>query len=227
MRFVFNAVLMIMLSTGVALAEEHRMITVTGVGTVETVPDMAMLRVGVTHQAAQAAEAMAATSEGVAAVLTRLEDAGVAPRDVQTDQLSLQPVWSDYNSDTRRITGFVASNTLMVRVRDLEGLGAVLDLVITDGANTFGGLSFGLQEPKPAQDAARAAAVADAIDRAEQLAAAAGVALGPIQSIREQGGGVRPEMLEMSMARAAADVPIAQGEVSLAARVDIVFAIGE
>lgn len=227
MRYVLNALLAVILVAGVAVAEEDRVITVTGIGSVETVPDMAMLRLGVTHQAKQAADAMAATTEGVAAVLGRLEEAGIEARDMQTDQLSLQPVWSDYNSNDRRITGFVASNMLMVRVRDLDTLGRVLDLVITDGANSFNGLSFGLQEPKPAQDAARAAAVADAIDRAQQLAEAAGVTLGPIQSISEQGGAPRPQMMEMATARMAADVPIAQGEVSVAAQVNIVFAIAE
>ncbi|WP_299678896.1 SIMPL domain-containing protein [uncultured Roseobacter sp.] len=227
MKYVLKTMLMLVFSAGLALADEDRLITVTGVGSVETVPDMAMLRLGVTHQAEQAADAMAATTEGVAAVLARLEEAGVAARDVQTDQLSLQPVWSDYTSNNRRITGFAATNMLMVRVRDLDGLGRVLDLVITDGANSFNGLSFGLQDPKPAQDAARAAAVADAVDRAEQLAAAAGVPLGAIQTISEHGGGARPEMLNMPMARSAADVPIAQGEVSVMSQVNIVFAIAE
>ncbi|WP_300016360.1 SIMPL domain-containing protein [uncultured Roseobacter sp.] len=227
MRHVLKAMLLVILTTGVAMADEDRIITVTGIGTAETVPDMATLRLGVTHQAKEAAAAMSATSEGVAAVLSRLEQAGLAARDIQTDQLSLQPVWSDYTLNTRRITGFSATNMLMVRVRDLDTLGRVLDLVITDGANSFNGLSFGLQEPKPAQDAARAAAVADAIDRAQQLAEAAGVTLGPIQSISEYVGGARPEMMNMPMSRSAADVPIAQGEVSVASQVNVVFAIVE
>ncbi|MCV3272652.1 SIMPL domain-containing protein [Roseobacter sinensis] len=227
MRYVLTALLMVIFTSGVALAEDERVITVTGIGSVETVPDMATLRLGVTHEAKRATDAIAATTEGVAAVLSRLEEAGIEARDMQTDQLSLQPVWSDYDANTRRITGFVASNILIVRVRDLDGLGQVLDLVISDGANSFNGLSFGLQEPKPAQDAARTAAVADAVDRAEQLAAAAGVTLGPIQSISEQGGVARPQMMEMALSRAAADVPIAQGEVSTSAQVNIVFAIAE
>ncbi|MDW3181271.1 SIMPL domain-containing protein [Roseobacter sp.] len=230
MRYVLRGFLAAVLSAGMALADDARVITTTGIGTVETTPDMATLRLGVTHEDKEAAATMAATSEGVTAVLARLEAAGIAARDMQTDQLSLQPIWSDYNSnsrDARKITGFLATNMLTVRVRDLDTLGSVLDLVIGDGANSFNGLSFGLQEPKPSQDAARADAVKDAVDRAQQLAEAAGVTLGPIQSISEQGGFARPQMMEMAAARSAADVPIASGELTVSAQVNIVFAIAD
>lgn len=229
MRYVLTGLLAAVLSAGMALADDTRVITTNGIGTVETTPDMATLRLGVTHEDKEAAAAMAATSAGVTAVLSRLEAAGIAARDMQTDQLSLQPIWSDYNSNTRdarRITGFLATNMLTVRVRDLDTLGGILDLVIGDGANSFNGLSFGLQEPKPSQDAARADAVKDAIDRAQQLAEAAGVTLGPIQSISEHGGFARPQMMEMAAARSA-DVPIASGELTVSAQVNIVFAIAD
>lgn len=229
MRYVLTGLLAAVLSAGMALADDTRVITTTGIGTVETTPDMATLRLGVTHENKEAAAAMAATSAGVTAVLSRLEAAGIAARDMQTDQLSLQPIWSDYNSNTRdarKITGFLATNMLTVRVRDLDTLGGILDLVIGDGANSFNGLSFGLQEPKPSQDAARADAVKDAIDRAQQLAEAAGVTLGPIQSISEHGGFARPQMMEMAAARSA-DVPIASGELTVSAQVNIVFAIAD
>lgn len=227
MRYVFGAMMALLMATGLAAADpEPRVITVTGVGTVEAAPDMATIRLGVTHEAKQAATAMTATSDGVRAVLSRLQEAGIEARDMQTDQLSLQPVWSDYNATPRKITGFVASNMLTVRVRDLDALGGVMDLVIRDGANAFNGLSFGLQEPKPAQDAARAAAVQDAVDRAQQLAEAAGITLGPIQSISEQGGFARPQMMEMAAARAS-DVPVASGELTVSAQVNIVFGIAD
>lgn len=226
MKYVLNAVVAFVLATGLVVAEETRVITTNGVGTVEAAPDMATIRLGVTYQARQASDAMIATSDGVSAVLSRLQEAGIEGRDMQTDQLSLQPIWSDYNATPRTITGFVATNMLTVRVRDLGALGAVMDLVIRDGANAFNGLTFGLQEPKPAQDAARAAAVRDAIDRAEQLAEAAGVTLGPIQAISEQGGFARPQMMEMAAARSS-DVPIASGELTISAQVNIVFGIAD
>ncbi|MGC3936484.1 SIMPL domain-containing protein [Roseobacter sp. EG26] len=229
MRLFFATFLLIICASGMAMADQARIISTTGQGNVETAPDMATLSLGVTHEAAEAAAAMAATSQGVSDVLSRLEQAGVAPRDMQTDNVSLQPIWSGRGSNNNtppKITGFVASNSLTVRVRDLAALGGLLDLVVRDGANTFNGLSFGLQEPKPAADEARAEAVRDAIDRAQQLASAAGVALGPIQSISESGGFARPQMLEMAAARQM-DAPIAAGELTIRAQVNIVFAIAD
>ena len=115
----------------------------------------------------------------------------------------------------------------MVRIRDFTLLGGILDQVITDGANDLNGLQFGIQEPDPLVDAARQAAVADGIAKAQLLAGAAGVTLGPVQSISEQGGRPQPMMMEMAAARSSADVPVAAGEVSLRAQVSMVFAISE
>lgn len=229
MKLVLQAVMVWICVTCAVTAQDMRVITTQGWGAVETAPDMATIRVGVTHEDPEATAAMAATSAGVSAVLARLSDAGIASRDVQTNNISLQPVWSGRganNTAPAKITGFAASNTLTVRVRDLEALGGILDLIVSDGANTFNGLSFGLQEPKPAADAARAEAVRDAIDRAQQLADAAGVTLGPIQSISEQGGMARPQMMEMAAARQI-DAPVAAGELTVTAQVSIVFSIAE
>lgn len=208
-------------------ADADRVITTMGQGVVEAVPDMATINLGVTNEARLAGDALRLTSDAVAAVLAQLNEAGIAPRDMQTQGVSLQPVWNRRNpeNETPRITGFVARNTLTIRVRDLDTLGGILDRVVQDGANTFNGLQFSIQDPEPAIAAARQDAVKDAVAKAEQLAEAAGVALGPVQSISENGGGGRPVMMEMASARMESDVPVAAGEVSLTARVSMVFEI--
>lgn len=214
--------------TGMAFADDNaRRITVTGQGQVDAVPDMAVITLGVTHEDAVAAAAMQATSDAVARMLERLSGMGIAPRDVQTRQLSLNPVWSNETSDgvrIRRMTGFVASNTLTVRVRNLSALGEILEAVIDDGANDFNGLRFSVQDPDPLLVQARERAVADAIAKARQLAESAGVGLGAVMRIDEHGGGRPAPMAEM--ARMASDgVPVAAGEVSVSASVSMVFAI--
>ena len=211
-----------------SLADEMRVITTTGRGVVDTAPDMATLSLGVTQRATEAEEAMSQTSDAVQDVIERLTALGIAARDMQTSGLSLQPIWSrpQNNEDqARTITGFVANNTLTVRARDLTMLGALLDAVVQDGANTFNGLQFALQDPESALAEARTAAVATAIAKAQLLADAAGVTLGPVQSITETGGAPRPVMMEMASARVASDVPVAAGEVSLSAQVTMVFTI--
>ncbi|MFY9212982.1 MAG: SIMPL domain-containing protein [Aestuariivita sp.] len=212
----------------VALAEQTlRMISVSGQGEVAAEPDMATVRIGVTYESAEASEAMAQTSQGASKVLARLQEAGIAPRDLQTGSISLNPVWSNnrQTDEPARITGFVASISVTARVRALETLGFVLDAVVSDGANHLGGIQFGFQNPDPLMDEARRRAVADGQAKARLLADAAGVALGPLQSMSEFGGAPRPE--SFALASRAADMPIATGELSLSANVSMVYAIGE
>jgi uncharacterized protein YggE len=102
-------------------------------------------------------------------------------------------------------------------------LGEILDAGVRDGANSFGGLSFGVQAPGPLQAEARAQAMKDALARARTLAEAAGVGLGPIRSITEQGGMRGPTMMRAEMAMADASVPVAAGEVSATAAVSLVI----
>ena len=204
-------------------------ITVTGEGTVTAAPDLATVSLGVTTQGATAAEAMAANSAALAAVLARVKAAGVEERDIQTSALNLNPNWANTDgSGAAVITGYVASNMVQVRVRDLDALGPVLDAAVADGANTLNGVSFGLQEPEPAMDAARTDAVKAARARAELLTRAAGVGLGRILSISESGGFAPPmPMYRMEAALADAPVPVEGGEVGVSASVTITWEIAQ
>ena len=205
----------------------QRQISVIGEGHMDALPDMAIITLGVTHQAKEAGDAMATTSKATKRMLDRLVELGVAPRDMQTSSLSLNPVWPNSSSslsDDRKISGFVASNSVTVRLRDLDNLALAMDAVIADGVNNFNGLRFSVQEPEPLMNAARQAAVANAIAKAQLLTRAAGVTLGPVLSIAEQGSRSQPMRMEMAAARSGG-TPIATGEVTISATVTMVFAI--
>jgi len=209
----------------VAAATVPAMITVTGEASVEARPDVATLSLGVTTQGTTAAEAMASNSAQLAAVLTRLRAAGIAERDLQTSNLSLNPNWVGYDSNsTPTISGYTANNMLTVRVRALDTLGGVLDAAITDGANTLNGLTFELSEPRPKMDEARVAAVADAMARARLLVEAAGAKLGAVVSITEGGGFMNPTPM-FRKDEASAPVPVAAGEIGVTSSVTMVFQI--
>ena len=136
---------------------------------------------------------MSANSKSLTAVLDRLRAAGIEARDMQTSNLTLNPNWVSYDSgSSSKIDGYTASNMLTVQVRAIGTLGAVLDSSITDGANTLNGVTFSVAEPRPALDAARKKAVADAIARATLLSDAAGAKLGPVVSITESSGFAPP-----------------------------------
>lgn len=226
---------MLVLSTALispfaALAEAPTpTITVTGEATVQATPDMATISLGVTTVGETGAEAMAANSEALAKVIDLLKAAGIEDKDLQTQNLSLNPNWSSTglsSSGAPTITGYTAANILSVRVRDLAKLGGVLDAAVGDGANTLNGLSFDLSQPRPAQDEARKAAAQDARARAELLATAAGVKLGRVLSISEsQGyGGPMPVMYE---AKSDSSVPVQAGQVGMMASVTISYEIAQ
>jgi uncharacterized protein YggE len=203
-------------------------ITVTGEGRASAAPDMATLSLGVTTQAEEAAAAMRANAEAMAAVLARLADLGIAEADLQTSSITLSPRWEPPRADETepRVTGFVASNMLTVEVRDLATLGGAIDAAVGDGANTLGGLVFGISDDRALREAARRAAVADAADKARVLAEAAGVRLGAVAEIVEGGIMGGPMFARMDMAAAEA-VPVAPGEVELQVTVTMTWEIGD
>ncbi|MEO9827058.1 MAG: SIMPL domain-containing protein [Paracoccaceae bacterium] len=209
------------------LAEDVRSITVTGEGRISAAPDMAVLRLGVSREARGASEAMRLASEAAAAVLAQVETSGIVARDVQTANVSLSPRWQHTQNTAPRVIGYIASNDLMVRVRDLSSLGALMDAVVSDGANQMNGLSFSIAEPRPLQDKARQEAVADARAKAKLLAEAAGVGLGPVITISENGGFQQPMVMARGAMMESSAVPIAAGEMDVSASVTMIFAIGE
>lgn len=226
MKRILICALLMLPPAAVWAQESSRQITVTGTGEVARAPDMAIIRVGVGSEAADAATALDATSQAMTRMQDRLSKVGVEPRDVQTSELSLSPVYEQRPDNNPRIVGFQATNAVTVRVRDISITGAVLGALVGDGANRIDGVTFALQEPRAVMDEARRLAVADARRKAELLARAAGVTLGPVRDIREVGGGGQPRPMMMSrMASEAMDVPMAEGELGLSASVSVVFAI--
>ncbi|APG47813.1 SIMPL domain-containing protein [Phaeobacter porticola] len=229
-RHIFASVLTVILTTGLSYADEIRMdrqISVTGEAQIAVTPTLATITLGVTEEANEAALAMSAVSTKMVAVVDELRAAGIAAEDMQTRQISLNPVWSQdrsYENGRRKITGFSASNTLALRIHDLERLGEVLDQVLKVGANDFRGLSFGVADPAQVQDQIRGAAVKDALRKATQLAEAAGVTLGPVRSIHDRDAGGGQPMMAMEMARSA-PMPIEAGELTFGHSVSVVYEI--
>ena len=201
--------------------------SVTGTGSVSQPPDMATITLGVIHQADTAAAALGEMRRASAAVFAALAQFEIAPEDQQTSQLQLTPQWESYKRDgteARKIAGYVASNMLTVRVRDLTWLGAVMDAVAESGANEFRGLTFGFADPEPLMDEARSAAMADARRKARVMARATDVTLGRVLSMHEGGGGPQPQAFAAAeMARSA--MPVAGGEVSMSATFTITYEI--
>jgi len=228
-RFKSMILLVALLSAPCASAQtipQSRFLTVTGEGEVKAKPDQATLSSGVVAEAKTAAAALAANSRTMAAVFDTLRRLGIPERFIRTSEISVQPQYPNDSRLPRRITGYQVSNTVSVTVDDLGKLGPALDSLVSSGANSLGDIAFGLRDPKPLEAQARANAVRDAAQKAEAMARAAGVTLGPILSISESGA-AEPllRMRPAAMAGFSGPTPVAVGEETVSATVTISWEI--
>lgn len=211
-----------------AEADKARTIVVTGAGEATKAPDMAFLTLGVEADGATASEALRKNSAQMEATIKTLRDAGVDKKDIQTSSLSVGARY-DYSREGQapRLIGYQATNTVSVKLRNLDKAGGVIDKAVASGSNRLDSISFGFADPKPLLNDARRAAVADARERAGLYAEAAGVALGEVLQISDSfthSPGPIPVMARADFAKAEA-VPVAAGEQTIGASVTIIYAI--
>ena len=238
---IANFLIPLVLTTALAgpvFAEEYRgpgTITVQGEGSVNAVPDTAIVNSGVTTQGATAREALDANSAAMAELIETLAGAGIERRDIQTSNFSVQPNYvytdaRDANGYTLppKINGYTVSNSVTVKVRDLPQLGTILDQSVSVGANTINGISFSVADPSKLYDEARKHAFADAMSKAELYAEAASVELEAIRSISEGATYQPPQpymMREAVMAADASKVPVEGGELSFVINVSVTWEV--
>ncbi len=201
-------------------------ITITGSGSISTVPDQAMLTGGVITEADTAAEALSANSAALSKTMGAITALGVDKRDLQTRGLAIQPIYDD-GKGPRTIEAYRVSNSVTIRVRDLTRLGGLLDAMVSSGANSITGISFLVSDEDLKADEARKQAVADARRKAGLYADAADVKLGKILSITESGRTIPPPMAALRTTARSADVPVAAGEEQIGASVTIVWQLDE
>jgi uncharacterized protein YggE len=193
-------------------------IVVSGEGTVSVAPDNAELTAGVTTKAKIAKEAADANSKLMTAVIAALVDAGIAKKDIQTSQFSVQPIYTNQSNTEPKLTGFSASNQVTVTIRQIDKVSEIADRLVSAGATNIGNLAFLHSDTSKLLDQAREAAVADARRKAELYARAAGVTLGRVVLINENSASI-PFAKMVRSAVAFDRAPIASGEDTL--RVDI------
>jgi uncharacterized protein YggE len=199
----------------------ERLVTVTGEATVAVAPDMVVIRIGVTSQGKTAREASDANARQMTAVMAAIKDAGIAERDMKTSRLSLQPQYDPNRNAPTRLLGFLVSNRLTLKIRDLAKLPGILDRAIGAGTNEMSGIEFAVSEQSKLLDQARGEAIADAHRKAELYARAAGAKVGPVMEIAEAGSA--PPLRPTGAARAAASIPFAPGEQTLRVVVTVTY----
>lgn len=220
-------------SSGPVVAADSTVLTVSAQGKSSRAPDLAVFTAGVATTGKTAGEALSANSAAMNRVIAALKRAGIAERDIQTSNLNLNPVYANRTRSTDPleqevppIIGYRASNTVMVKQRDLEKFGKVIDTLVSAGANQVNGPSFQMDDPEDAMDEARRAAMSTAQARANLYANAAGLKVKRILTISESGSySPRPQvMYARAVAMDAAEsTPISAGEVEMQANVTVTY----
>lgn len=207
-----------------------RTFTVSGHGEERGAPDIAMVTTGVRTQASTAKAALAANTNAMNSVFKAMKALGIADKDMQTSNFSVQPIYKQYPQGQvgpQVVVAYQVSNDVTVTVRQLARLGEALDAFVSAGSNEVEGVSFSIDKPDALVDSARVDAVKDAIHKANLMAQAAGVKLGKLITMSESGE-VRPMPAQprmMSVRAEKASVPIAAGEQQLDADVSLTYEI--
>ena len=211
-----------------ATTPEHT-ISVSGIGRITTVPDVADVRVGVMITRTKVRDAQSAAATAMQAVIAALRKAGIADKDVQTTSLSLQPVYTyPSNGNAPRLTGYQIVNAVQATVRKLDTISDVIDGALAAGATTLDGITFRVDDPSAAEAQARDAAMKNARARADALSKAAGVSITGVSSISEQSGSVPVPMPYLAAGAAldkAASTPVQVGTNEVDVSVTVVYLI--
>ena len=180
---VFAAVLLMVSLAVPALAENGRVIQVSGSGVVFLAADTASIQIGVETRSDNVKDAQQKNANLMAAVLEAIKKAGVEEKDIMTSQFNVYSGY-DYSSDVlgreTRTPYYEVNNSVTVIIHVLTAVGAVLDAAMEAGANTTYGISFSSTQANDAYQKALTRAVEDAMTKAQVLAAAAGVELGEL-----------------------------------------------
>lgn len=225
-------VLSSVLSASAQAPAPESVLLVNGRGEVRAEPDLATVRLGIVQQAESARVAQDAANLVGTAILEALEDVGVDDEDVQTAGLNLTPLYSRMRGDgDPEIVGYRASNTVSIRVTDIQRVGIVIDAGLDAGANQLQGVGFGLQDDLASREEALRLAITEARRKAEAMAGALGVRLNGVARVSEGGVFVQQPMMEMSgramAVQEAVSTPVAPGSVSVSASVSIEYRISQ
>lgn len=210
-------------STSITGTIDHAILT-TGDGTVSVKPDVATVSAGIDSQQATASAAQSDLATKAARLIARVKALGVADKDLSTRGYWVGPVYAPSGTV---ITGYRASEQLLVKWHNVDTVGRTLDAIVQEGGATNISVGFGLADPKPAQAQARSQAIADARAKAQAMAAAAGVNLGQVIQVSDLSTAARSPYPLPYASSAAASVPtqVPVGETDVQVTVEVDFAI--
>ena len=221
--------LALVLPTSTASAEEAPTLTMNGIGVARIAPDVAEITLGVVTEAKDAAKAHADNAAQATRVQNAVKALGIAERDIQTTRYDFSPIYDVKDNGRSVTTGYTVTNSVVVKVRNLDSVGKVIDAALANGANRVDSLEFSASDPSAAKNAALADAARDARNKADAVAKALGVRIVRILNVYAdaQPYNTPRNFMPMMMAKEAYDAstPISAGELSFEASVNIAYVI--
>ena len=201
---------------------EPPVVIASGEGVVKAAPDQAWVRIGAESRSKNPKDAQQQNAQAMSAVQQKLAGLGIPKDAITTVAIDLQ-IEYDYANGRQTPRGYVARNTIEVRVDDLAKLGEVLDAAVGSGATLLHGLRFDLKKREALEREALQQAVAAAVARAESMATGARRSIDRVLRIEESfigGGEPRPMMMmERALAKQDATTPVSAGEIEIRAQV--------
>jgi uncharacterized protein YggE len=209
-------------------------ISVSGRSDIFLTPDVAYVYIGVHTESTNVADALNQNNTQSQAISSTLQDLGVAKEDIQTSAFNIYP-YQDYgpfgpspDATEPPPTKYAVDNTVFVTVRELDKLGQLLDSVVRSGANSIHSIEFDVQDKSEALAEARKQAIVNGNELAAEMAQAAGVKLGDLQSLSVHGSdNAQPMYMDKGIGgmRAAGDVPVSAGQLRLTMYAEMSFKI--
>jgi uncharacterized protein YggE len=206
-----------------ATPRDQPVVITSGDGVVQAVPDRAWITLSAESRAPSPREAQRKNAEAMKPVQDRLRAAGIADEAIKTTAYDLQPDW-DYSNNRRVLRGYVARNTIDIRIDNVDRVGELLDIAVNAGATSVQNIRFDLKDREKVEREALRLAVADARARATAAAAGASLSVDRIIRIDEQGVSSPPIPLRRETFQAdaaAAAPPIAAGSMEVRAHVTV------
>lgn len=224
--YFLGALLVVM--PGLATAQQPQppaapAIVTFGTGLIQVVPDRAWVSITAESRAPNPRDAQRRNDEAMSPVQEKLRAAGIPADAIRTVAYDLQPEW-DFVNNRRVSRGYVARNTIEVRVDVTDRVGEVLEIAVGSGATGLGGIRFDLKDRAKLEREALTLAVADARAKADAIAAGTGQAVARVLRIEEQGtisgSPMQFRVVAQDMARSDAP-PISAGQMELRAQVTL------
>jgi hypothetical protein len=203
-----------------------RTISVTGVGYVETAPNIATISVGAESINQDVKVAVDDVNQRIEALTQALLEAGIEAKDIRTESYNIyQENYGPFEPGVEPQRSFRVFMILSVRVRQIDTVGALLSTMIDAGANAIHNIQFGVDDTSTPEAEARVLALQDARNRADQIAQELGVTIVGVQAVEEYGGGVGPILLDKVGIGGGGNTPISTGTLSITMSVRVSYII--